>query len=96
EQQLKLIKTFLPQLKKLGVIYTTSEVNSEVQVKELEEAASKEGVEIIKAGISQLSEVQLAAQGLAGKADAMFIPIDNTVVSSFEAVLGAAEADRKS
>ncbi|EJL41900.1 ABC transporter substrate-binding protein [Brevibacillus agri] len=94
EQQLKLVKTFLPQLKKLGVIYTTSEVNSEVQVKELEEAASKEGVEIVKAGISQLSEVQLAAQGLAGKADAMFIPIDNTVVSSFEAVLGAAEANK--
>lgn len=91
EQQLKLVKTFLPQLKKLGVIYTTSEVNSEVQVKELEEAASKEGVEIVKAGISQLSEVQLAAQGLASKADAIFIPIDNTVVSSFEAVLGAAE-----
>jgi putative ABC transport system substrate-binding protein len=94
EQQLKLIKTFLPELKKLGVIYTTSEVNSEVQVKDLEEAASKEGVEIVKAGISQLSEVQLAAKGLAGKADAMFIPIDNTVVSSFEAVLGAAEESK--
>ncbi|GED54472.1 MULTISPECIES: ABC transporter substrate-binding protein [Brevibacillus] len=94
EQQLKLVKTFLPELKKLGVIYTTSEVNSEVQVKELEEAAKKEGIEVVKAGISQLSEVQLAAQGLAGKTDAMFIPIDNTVVSSFEAVLGAAEQNK--
>ncbi|MFS0557301.1 ABC transporter substrate-binding protein [Brevibacillus sp. 179-C9.3 HS] len=94
EQQLKLVKSFLPELKKLGVIYTTSEINSEVQVKELEEAAQKEGVEIIKAGISQLSEVQLAAQGLASKADAIIIPIDNTVVSSFEAVLGAAEENK--
>lgn len=94
EQQLKLVKSFLPELKKLGVIYTTSEVNSEVQVKELEEAGQKEGVEIVKAGISQLSEVQLAAQGLASEADAIIIPIDNTVVSSFEAVLGAAEANK--
>ena len=91
EQQLKLVKTFLPDLKKLGVIYTTSEVNAEVQVKELEEAAKQAGVEIVKAGISQLSEVQLAAQGLVGQAEAIFIPIDNTVVSSFEAVLGVAE-----
>jgi putative ABC transport system substrate-binding protein len=91
EQQLELVKRFLPHLKKLGVIYTTSEVNSEVQVKELEEAAKKQGIEVVKAGISQLSEVQLAAQGLASKTEAMFIPIDNTVVSSFEAVLGAAE-----
>ncbi|TKI54496.1 sugar ABC transporter substrate-binding protein [Brevibacillus antibioticus] len=94
EQQLKLVKTFLPELKKLGVIYTTSEINSEVQVKELEDAAKKEGVGIVKAGISQLSEVQLAAQSLASKADAIIIPIDNTVVSSFEAVLGAAEANK--
>ncbi|GED33267.1 ABC transporter substrate-binding protein [Brevibacillus centrosporus] len=94
EQQLQLIKKFLPNLKKLGVIYTTSEVNSEVQVKDLEAAASKEGVEIVKAGISQLSEVQLAANGLTAKSDALFIPIDNTVVSSFEAVLGAAEQSK--
>lgn len=91
EQQLELVKSFLPDLKKLGVIYTTSEVNSEVQVKDLEAAAEKAGVEIVKAGISQLNEVQLATQGLVGKADAIFIPIDNTIVSSFEAVLGVAE-----
>ncbi|USG67299.1 ABC transporter substrate-binding protein [Brevibacillus ruminantium] len=94
EQQLELIKTFMPELKKLGVIYTTSEVNSEVQVKDLEAAASKAGVEVVKAGISQLSEVQIAAQGLVAKTDALFIPIDNTVVSSFEAVLGAAEQSK--
>jgi len=91
EQQLELIKTFLPELKKLGVIYTTSEVNAEVQVKDLEEATKKAGVELIKAGTSQMSEIQIAAQGLVGKVDAIFIPIDNSVVSSFEAVLGAAE-----
>lgn len=94
EQQLELVKSFMPELKKLGVIYTTSEVNSEVQVKDLEEAGKKAGVEIVKAGISQLSEVQIAAQGLVGKADALFIPIDNTVVSSFEAVLGVAEQSK--
>lgn len=94
EQQLELIKTFLPELKKLGVIYTTSEVNAEVQVKDLEEATKKAGVELVKAGTSQMSEIQIAAQGLVGKVDAIFIPIDNSVVSSFEAVLGAAEANK--
>ncbi|WP_031305961.1 ABC transporter substrate-binding protein [Brevibacillus panacihumi] len=94
EQQLELIKTFLPELKKLGVIYTTSEVNAEVQVQDLEEATKKAGVELVKAGTSQMSEIQIAAQGLVGKVDAIFIPIDNSVVSSFEAVLGAAEANK--
>jgi putative ABC transport system substrate-binding protein len=80
EQQLQLMKSVMPQLKTVGVVYTTSEINAEVQVKELEEA-----------GISNLSEVQLATQSLVGKAEAILIPIDNTVVSSFEAVLGVAK-----
>lgn len=91
EQQLTLIQKFLPQLKKLGVIYTTSEVNAEVQVKELEAVAAKKGIEIVKSGITSLSEVQLGTEALVGKADAIFIPIDNTVVSAFEGVLGVAE-----
>jgi putative ABC transport system substrate-binding protein len=91
EQQLELIRTFLPDLKKLGVIYTTSEVNSQVQVEELEKAGSKAGIEVVKAGISSLSEVQLGTQTLVGQVQAILIPIDNTVVSSFEAVLGVAE-----
>ncbi|MCM3079543.1 ABC transporter substrate-binding protein [Brevibacillus invocatus] len=94
EQQLELIKTFLPELKKLGVIYTTSEVNAEVQVKDLEEATSKAGVELVKAGTSQMSEIQLAAQGMVGNVDAIFIPIDNSVVSAFEAVLSVAEQNK--
>ncbi|MFY0545280.1 ABC transporter substrate-binding protein [Brevibacillus sp. H7] len=94
EQQLDLIRTFLPNLKKLGVVYTTSEVNSQVQVKDLEESGKKNGIEVVKAGISSLSEVQLATQSLVGKVEAILIPIDNTVVSSFEAVLGVAEQSK--
>ncbi|RNB85871.1 ABC transporter substrate-binding protein [Brevibacillus fluminis] len=92
KKQLELVKGFLPNLKKLGVLYTTSEVNSGVQVQELEDAAKEMGVEIVKAGVSTGSEVQLATQSLVGKADAVLIPVDNTVVSAVEGVLMAAEA----
>jgi putative ABC transport system substrate-binding protein len=91
EQQLDLILQFIPDLKKLGVVYTTSEVNAEVQVKDLEETAKKKGIELVKAGISSQNEVQVGTQSLVGKAEAILIPIDNTVVSAFEGVLGVAE-----
>lgn len=90
-KQLELIQGFLPNIKKLGVLYTTSEVNSGVQVQELEEAAKAKGIEIVKAGVSTGTEVQLATQSLAGKAEAVLIPVDNTVVSAVEGVLMAAE-----
>jgi len=91
EKQLGLIQKFIPSIKKLGVLYTTSEVNAEVQVKELEEAAKAKGIELVKAGITAPSEVQLGTQSLAGKVEAILIPIDNTVVSAFDGVLMAAE-----
>lgn len=91
EQQLELIQSFMPNLKKLGVLYTTSEVNSEVQVKDLEAAGKKKGIEVIKTGISSQSEIQLGAQTLVGQVEAILIPIDNTVVSSFEGVLSVTE-----
>ncbi|AYK05721.1 ABC transporter substrate-binding protein [Brevibacillus sp. 7WMA2] len=91
EVQLQLVQKFIPTIKKIGVIYTTSEVNAEVQVKDLQAAGQKMGIEVVPAGISSQNEVQMGAQSLLGKVEAIFIPIDNTVVASIEGVLGVAE-----
>lgn len=90
-KQLELIQKFIPAIKKIGVLYTTSEVNSEVQVKEFEEAAKAKGIEVVRAGISSISEVQLGTQSLVDQVEAILIPIDNSVVSSFDGVLMVAE-----
>lgn len=91
DQQLDLILQFVPELKQLGVVYTTSEVNAEVQVKELEEAAKARGIELVVSGISNSSEVQVGTQVILDKVQAILIPIDNTVVASVEGVLIAAQ-----
>lgn len=91
EAQLKLVQRFIPTIKKIGVIYTTAEVNAEVQVKDLQAAGQKMGIEVVPAGISSQNEVQMGAQSLVGKVEAIFIPIDNTVVASIEGVLSVAE-----
>ncbi|QDX91453.1 ABC transporter substrate-binding protein [Brevibacillus laterosporus] len=91
EAQLKLVQRFIPSIKKIGVIYTTAEVNAEVQVKDLQAAGQKMGIEVVPAGISSQNEVQMGAQSLVGKVEAIFIPIDNTVVASIEGVLSVAE-----
>lgn len=91
-KQVELVKSFVPSLKKLGVIYNTGEVNAEVQVKMIEEAAKEMGVTVEKAGVSASNEVKQRAESIVGKVDAILVPVDNTVVSSFEALLAAAKA----
>lgn len=89
--QISLVKQFAPGAKSVGIIYSSGEVNSEVQVELAKEAADKEGLEVVETTVTNSSEVQQAAQDLASKVDAIYVPTDNTVVSAFASVVQSAE-----
>lgn len=89
QAQLELIQEALPDVKKVGIVYSSGEVNSEVQVSEAETAAAGLGIEIVGATVTNSSEVQQAAESL--DVDAFLIPTDNTVVSAAESVIQVAE-----
>ena len=91
EEQIKLVKQFTPKAKSLGIIYSSGEVNSEVQVKLAKTIAESEGLSVKETTITNSAEVQQAAQDLAGTVDAIYVPTDNTVVSAFASVVQAAE-----
>jgi putative tryptophan/tyrosine transport system substrate-binding protein len=84
---LKLITQITPKIKRVGVIYNAGEANSSYLVKLLKEAAPKQGLSIIQAAIANSSEVSSAARSLVGRADAIYIPTDNTVVSALDSVI---------
>ena len=84
---LKLITQITPKVKRIGVIYNAGEANSAYLVKLLKEAAPKQGLSIVEAAIANSSEVASAAKSLFGRADAIYIPQDNTVISALESVI---------
>lgn len=86
ERQLELILEFLPKLKTIGVIYNSGEANSVTLVKVLKQEASKKGIAVEEATVSNSAGVFQAAKSLIGRAEAVYIPTDNTVVSAFEAI----------
>lgn len=91
---LKLIKQIVPTVKKVGVPYNPGETNSVVLLTALKKAAPDYGIEIVEAPATKSSDVQAAAQSLIGKADVIYVPTDNTIVSALEAVIGVG-ADNK-
>lgn len=84
-EQLELIQEAVPEAKTVGIVYSSGEVNSEVQVAEAEKAAAELGMEIKTATVTNSSEVQQAAETL--DVDAFLVPTDNTVVSAAESVV---------
>lgn len=94
KDQLKLIKDIVPNAKKVGIIYNSSEVNSQVQVKIADEAAPGLDLKLTKVTVTASSEVMQAAQSLAGRVDAIYLPTDNMVISSLASVVKVAEANK--
>lgn len=82
EKQFKLLKDLIPTAKKVGILYNTSENNSEIQLKKAKEAAPQFNLEIISQGITSVNEASQALSSLIGKIDVMYIPTDNMVASS--------------
>ncbi|CAO3422190.1 ABC transporter substrate-binding protein [Azospirillum doebereinerae] len=86
-----LIREILPAAKRLGVLYNPGEPNSVVLVKLLKEEAGKAGFSVVEASVPKSSDAQPAVRSLVGKADAVYIPLDNTVVSALESVVSVGQ-----
>ncbi|GAA1362248.1 ABC transporter substrate-binding protein [Arthrobacter rhombi] len=92
KEQLELLKKLDPEAKTVGIVYSSGEANSAVQVKWAEEAAGELGLQIKKSAISASSEVQQAANSL--DVDAYYVPTDNAVVSALEGLLQTAQSKK--
>ena len=90
EQQLQMIRAFLPEAKTIGILHTSSETNSDSTIAIYRELAPNYDFEIVDSAISQLADVPMAAADLAGKVDCITNLTDNTVVQALSAELDAA------
>ena len=91
-EQIALVKRVAPDAQSVGIIYSSGEVNSEIQVELAREAAEQEGLEVVETTVTTTAEVLQAAQTL--DVDAIYVPTDNTVVSGLDSVLQTAEERR--
>ncbi|HEM3474454.1 TPA: ABC transporter substrate-binding protein [Streptococcus suis] len=82
DKQVELLGQAVPDAKTVGILYTTSERNSEVQVEQARELLEKAGYKVVVKGITSTNEVQDATTSLMKDVDALFIPTDNTVAST--------------
>ena len=93
-EQLEMIRKMLPDAKKIGILYTTSETNSESTIAQYKEHAEEYGFEIVDSGINTLADLDMAAADLVTKVDCINNLTDNTVVSGLQTVLSYANEQK--
>ncbi|WP_375168213.1 ABC transporter substrate-binding protein [Sneathia vaginalis] len=93
--ELKLLKKAFPKVKNIGIIYSTSELNSLAHIKDIETSAKKLNLNVIKLGVTNSSEIPQVTTNLLNKADAIYVPIDNLVVANISYLITKANEKRK-
>lgn len=84
--EIELLTQLVPNAKKVGMLYCSSEANSKLQVDVAKETCKQKGLETVEATVSNTNEVQQVVQSLVGKVDAIYVPTDNMIVSSMVTV----------
>ncbi|AOF90468.1 ABC transporter substrate-binding protein [Sinorhizobium sp. RAC02] len=90
-EHLALIKEILPNAKTIGFLYNSGEANSVSLLAVLKTEAEKAGLTVVESAATKSAEVQGAARALVGRADAIYIPTDNTIISALEGAVAVAE-----
>lgn len=90
EGQFDLIKELKPDATKVGIVYASGEVNSEVQVEQATEVAADRDLEIVTQTVTTANDIAQATEAL-GDVDAIYVPTDNMVVNGIAALVQVAE-----
>jgi putative ABC transport system substrate-binding protein len=94
DKHVALIREIVPAAKTIGVIYNAGEPNSVVLVDALKAEAAKVGMTVEGASVANSSGVYQAAKSLVGRADVVYVPTDNTVVSAMESAVKVCTQNR--
>ena len=86
DKQFKLLKRLIPDAKKVGILYNTSETNSEIQIKRAKKIAKEFDIEIITSGVTSVNEIPQSLQSIIGKIDVLYVPTDNMIASAMPLV----------
>lgn len=91
EAQVAIIKAMQPDVKSIGILYTSSEDNSITNLKNFKSVCYKENIEVVATAVQGASDIPSAAEELASKVDCINNFTDNNVVNNLSVVLSAAD-----
>lgn len=84
DDQIALVKELLPDAKNLGILSTTSESNSEVQVKRAKTVAEELGLNVLESTITSINDLRQVVTKLAKDVDIIYIPTDNILAAGIQ------------
>ncbi|OCG36432.1 ABC transporter substrate-binding protein [Gilliamella sp. Gris1-4] len=92
--QIEFMKKIVPNVKSVGYIYSPSEINSTVVLKNLQNLLSQQNINFIAVPAQRTADISTAANTLKGKVDLIYTTTDNNVVSAYESLVKFANENK--
>ncbi len=92
DKEVALIREIQPNVKKIGMIYNSSEINSVIQAEELKKICEPYGITVIERTVNSINDIQQIAEAFIGDVDAIYVPTDNVVASAIPTLMSVANA----
>ena len=90
DQQEAILKEIIPNAKKVGILYCSSEPNSAYQSKLMQEALKKAGIAYKEYTAADSNEIQSVTTTACDECDVLYVPTDNTMASSVNTIKNVA------
>lgn len=94
-QQLRLIQAFMPHLKTLGVIYTSSDSSAVSGFHEIQRQCQKDRINLKSYSIANSNDLNQVSEQMLSQVDAVIVPTDNTIASAMQTLVKNADAVQK-
>ena len=93
--QAQMILDLFPETKTVGMLYCSSEANSDYQVKKVAEYLTEKNIVCNNYEFSDSNDVSTVTQKAAAECDVIYIPTDNTAAACAETIYGAMGNNKK-
>lgn len=95
EELFQLAKELTPDIRSMGILYDPSLPNSVITVNRAKEYLGKTGFVVAECTVTNSSEIQSATQTLVDITDAIYLPIDSTILSAIPQIIDIALQAKK-
>ena len=95
DQQAAMIVEWMPEVKKVGLLYCSAEANSQYQVDEVQKYLEEKGVAVTQYSFADSNDLSSVCQNAANENDALYGPTDNTVAANTGIVDGICRPAKK-
>lgn len=86
-KQIKLIKQIMPNLKTIGVLYTSNDDSATKSYQDFKKAAHQANLKVKTYTISSTNDVAQVSAVMAQEVAAVYLPTDNTVASAIQTII---------